>query len=198
MRTTTSSLAINRDGPPIDAFTGIGTRLRSRAKYCLATPAFAVAAALLPVKADAADGCLVLLCLAAPNWRAIAQCVPPVQSVLRDLARGRPFPSCNMSGTSGTAANHWSAAPDFCPPQYTTSFDGPSGTVFQCRYDAAVTVSIGGALWTRTWWNMAGETVTEYLPPAKASLGSWDTKFDDDYAAWMSVQSPVTPDCATC
>jgi len=182
MRTTTSSLAINRDDPPIHAFTGIGARLHSRARCCLSTSAFAVAAALLTVKADAADGCLVLLCLAAPNWRAIAQCVTPVQSVLRDLARGRPFPSCSMSGTSGTAANHWSAAPDFCPPQYTTSFDGPSGTIFHCRYDAAVT----------------GETVTEYLPPAKASLGSWDTQFDDDYAAWMSTQSPVTPACATC
>src|SRR5678809_1218397 len=98
MRTTTSTLAINRDGPRIYAFTGIGNRLRSRLRYCLSTLAFAVAAALLPVKADAADGCLVLLCLAAPNWRAIAQCVPPVQSVLRDLARGRPFPSCSMSG----------------------------------------------------------------------------------------------------
>jgi hypothetical protein len=51
--------------------------------------ALALAAA---APAHAADGCTVLLCLAAPSWRAIDQCVPPVREVLRDLARGRPFP----------------------------------------------------------------------------------------------------------
>jgi hypothetical protein len=48
--------------------------------------------------AQAADGCTVLLCLAAPRWRAIAQCVPPVREVLRDLARGGPVPVCAMAG----------------------------------------------------------------------------------------------------
>ena len=198
MALTRSSLAANRDGPLTSAFDGVRARLHRIARAWLTTPGFAIAAALLPAKADAVDGCLVLLCLAAPSWRAIAQCVPPVQSVLRDLARGRPFPSCSMSGSSGTAANRWSAAPDFCPPQYTMSVEGPSGTIFQCRYDAAVSVTIGGALWTRTWWNMAGETVTEYLPAAKASLGSWDTRFDNDYASWLSTQSPPASACATC
>src|SRR6478609_8158079 len=53
----------------------------------------------------AVDGCLVLLCLAAPSWRAIPQCVPPVQQVLLDLARGRVFSTCGFAG-AGNAASH--------------------------------------------------------------------------------------------
>ena len=45
-----------------------------------------------PRPAQAADGCQVLLCFAAPNWRAIPQCVPTINQVLRDLALGRGFP----------------------------------------------------------------------------------------------------------
>ena len=73
--------------------------------------------ALVPTPARAVDGCLVLLCLAAPSWRAIPQCVPPVQQLFRDLARGKPFPTCSMSGAGNTANHAWSNAPAFCPPQ---------------------------------------------------------------------------------
>jgi len=59
----------------------------------------------LSMPASAVDGCLVLLCLAAPSWRAIPQCVPPITDVLRDLARGRPFPTCAM-GSAGNAGSH--------------------------------------------------------------------------------------------
>jgi hypothetical protein len=34
---------------------------------------------------SAVDGCLVLLCFAAPNWKSVPQCVPPIRKVLRDL-----------------------------------------------------------------------------------------------------------------
>jgi hypothetical protein len=78
--------------------------------------ALALAAA---APAQAADGCTVLLCLAAPSWRAIDQCVPPVRAVLRDQARGRPFPTCAMAGAGNTASHAWSSAPGYCPPQYT-------------------------------------------------------------------------------
>ena len=40
-------------------------------------------AALAPTPARAVDGCLVLLCFAAPSWRSIPQCVPPIKQVLR-------------------------------------------------------------------------------------------------------------------
>ena len=148
--------------------------------------------------ARATDGCLVLLCFAAPSWSSIAQCVPPIRSVLDDLARGRPFPTCGMSGAGNTANNRWSSAPEFCPLQYTLAVEMESGTRYQCLYDGAVSVTIDGALWARTWWNLSGQTVTEFTPAAKTSLGTWDTRFDDDYAAWLAAQVPTAPPCPTC
>jgi len=57
----------------------------------------------------------------------------------------------------------------------------------------AVSVTIDGAPWTRTWWSFRGDTVTEFMPAAKTGLGTWDTRFDDDYTAWLSLQPPPAP-----
>ncbi len=151
-----------------------------------------------PMQARAADGCLVLLCLAAPSWHNVTQCVDPVRSALNDLAHGRPFPSCDMSGSGNGARTRWSSAPDYCPAQYTTTNYLDSGTSSTCQYDGAVEVDVGGALWTRTWWNTSGDTVTEFTPSAKAQLGAWDTRFDDDYAAWLASLPPAPTACASC
>ena len=149
-----------------------------------------VASTLVPTPAHAVDGCLVLLCLAAPSWRAIPQCVPPVQQLFSDLARGKPFPTCSMSG-AGNCANHaWSSAPAFCPPQYTRIIDGESGPIYQCDYSGAISVSINGAPFSRTWWSFGGDSVTEFSPAAKTQLGTWDTRFDDDYAKWLAALPP--------
>lgn len=153
-------------------------------------PLALVLALLAPSAARAVDGCLVLLCFAAPSWRAIPQCVPPIRQVLHDLARGKPFPSCGMAGAGNSASHAWSAAPQFCPPQYTQVVDGEGGPFYLCDYIGAVTVLINGGLFTRTWWSMNGDTVTEFSAEAKAQLGSWDTRFDDDYAAWLALQPP--------
>ena len=71
-----------------------------------------VAATVLPtplagtaLPAHAVAGCLVLLCFAAPRWQAIAQCVPPIREALRDLARGRAFSTCAMSGPDNSATH---------------------------------------------------------------------------------------------
>ena len=147
----------------------------------------------MPTLAHAVDGCTVLLCFAAPNWRSIPQCVPPIQQVLRDLARGKPFPTCAMAG-AGNSANHaWASAPGYCPPQYTRVSDGESGPIYSCDYTGAVSVSINGAPFARTWWSMAGDTVTEFSPAAKSQLGSWDKRFDDDYAIWLASLPPPAP-----
>jgi len=140
--------------------------------------------------ARAVDGCQVLLCFAAPSWRAVSQCVPPITQVLRDLARGRAFPTCSMTGAGNSASHAWANAPEFCPPQYTRFVDGENGRIYSCDYTGAVFVSINGTPFTRTWWTMNGDTVTEFSTTAKAQLGTWDTRFDDDYAAWRAIQPP--------
>ena len=145
------------------------------------------------VPAQAADGCTVLLCLAAPSWRAIDQCVPPVREVLRDLARGRPFPVCAMAGAGNSAGHAWSSAPDFCPPHYTRKVLLDAITHYECSFAGAISVVVDGRPFTRTWWNMAGDAVTEFSPAAKARLGTWDTRFDDEYAAWLAALPPPPP-----
>jgi hypothetical protein len=150
--------------------------------------------ALVPTPARAVDGCLVLLCLAAPSWRAIPQCVPPVKQLFRDLARGKPFPTCSMSGAGNNANHAWSNAPAFCPPQYTRVIDGESAPIYQCDYSGAISVSINGAPFSRTWWSFGGDSVTEFSPAAKTQLGTWDTRFDDDYATWLASLPPPAPD----
>jgi hypothetical protein len=152
-----------------------------------------VAALLLmgaPGAAKAVDGCLVLLCLVAPSWRAIPQCVPPIRQLFRDLARGRSFPSCSMAGAGNSATHAWAQAPYRCPPQYTRML----GPIYTCDYSGVVTVSVDGRLFSRTWWARSGGSVTEFSPAAKAQFGQWDTRFDDDHAAWLASLPPASTD----
>ena len=160
--------------------------------------AIVLAMGLAPRPAAAVDGCKVLLCFAAPSWRSIPECVPPIQQVLRDLSLGKPFPPCAMSGAGNSASNQWASAPSYCPPQYTRVFDGESGPIYSCDYSGAVAVNINGVLWARTWWGFGGDTVTEFTPAAKAQLGTWDTRFDDDYARWLASQPPPVDPCPSC
>lgn len=153
--------------------------------------ALAVTGASVPARA--VDGCLVLLCLAAPNWSAIPQCVAPVRQLFRDLARGRPFPTCAMAGGGNSARNAWASAPTFCPPQYTRLVETDMSSTYVCDYLGAITVDINGSLFSRTWWNFGGETVTEFAPYAKTTLGNWDTRFDDDHARWLASLPPPAP-----
>ena len=157
----------------------------------LAAAVAAMLAASAP--AHAVDGCLVLLCFAAPSWRAIPQCVPPIRQVLRDLARGKLFPTCSMAGGGNSASHAWAAAPDDCPPQYTRVVETESKPIFTCDYIGSVAVSFNGAPFTRTWWMLDGDTVTEFSPAAKAQLGRWDTRFDDEYIAWRTALPPSSP-----
>lgn len=142
--------------------------------------------------ANAADGCKVLLCLAAPSWRNIGECHPPIHEVMRDLARGRPFPVCTMAGSGNDASHEWANPPANCPPQYTSVINAEP-PVYYCRYDGAITTVINGAWFTKTWWNFGGNTVTEFSATARTTLGTWDTRFDDEYAAWLASLPPAAP-----
>ncbi|MGM9484906.1 hypothetical protein ACS5PN_27190 [Roseateles sp. NT4] len=97
-----------------------------------------------------------------------------------------------MGGAGNTSSHTWASAPGNCPPQYIRTFQGPNGPIYNCDFSGAITVSIQGVPFTRTWWSPVGDSVTEYSPAAKNQLGSWDSRFDDDYAAWLAA-NPVPP-----
>src|SRR4051812_25666267 len=62
------------------------------------------AALVVPAKAqDASFGCKVLLCAAAsaPGWSGIPYCVPVMQQLFRNLAKGQGWPTCS-EGNAGS------------------------------------------------------------------------------------------------
>jgi hypothetical protein len=150
---------------------------------------------LFPGVAKAVDGCLVQLCLAAPSWRALPLCVPAVQQLFRDLARGKSFPSC-PSSVGSIGVNTWASAPSFCPAQYIRVFEGVSQPHYECDYTGAISILVNGALFSRTWWSFSGDSVTDFSQQAKQSLGRWDSRFDLEYAAWAAQQSAPTAQTA--
>lgn len=148
-------------------------------------------AACLPMAAWAVDGCLVMLCLAAPDWKQIPQCVPTIHQLHKHLAMGKPFPSCKDAGPGNNLQHEWVQAPTNCPPQYTHVKELEAGPSYSCDYLGVITVIVNGAPFTRTWWT-EGDNVSEFSPAAKAQLGSWNPRFDNDFAAWLAAQ-PVVP-----
>lgn len=141
----------------------------------------------LTSRAHAVDGCKVLLCMAG-NWRQIAPCEPTVRQALRDVARGRGWPQCGMSGNSDTASQY--VAPVNCPEQYRTEHRDHNDRIgYSCPYSGVVLVAVDGQPWSRTWWSMAGDTVVEWLPAARLALAGrpdvMDSRFTDDHAAWV-------------
>lgn len=166
--------------------------------------------------AQASDGCTVLLCLAG-NWSDISECIAPVHRALRRLSLGLSLPHCEFGSSplpalpgSGSSDSEASSSPatshansrwaidDFCPPQYRVVLDEERGeSQWQCRYTGAIEVVINGQLWNRTWWDLSGNTVTEWTPLARsvAPQLATDDRFDREYAAWRSSRPlPADPE----
>lgn len=155
----------NRRSAPCSVATPVTTKGRSL-RAVGASAALLSSCLLASTTAHAVDGCLVLLCFAAPSWKSIPKCVPPIRQVLRDLARGKAFPTCGMSGAGNSARHAWARAPGNCPPQYTRVHEAESGPVYTCDYTGAIMVTIDGKPFTRTW----------------------DPQYDDDRTAWLRLR----------
>jgi uncharacterized membrane protein YgcG len=164
-----------------------------------------------PARADTA--CTVMLCLAG-NWRQISACQAPVRRVLRDLARGRAFPICafaspstrptsstgslNATPTSAVAVSgtaHEPATGQNCPLQYRVpvrDIDTNRIVNWTCSFSGVIHTVVQGQPWSRTWWGMDGDTVTEWLPAARAAFTTSGTAMDDrferDLAAWRVAE----------
>ena len=95
---------------------------------------------LAATAAHAVDGCLVMLCLAAPDWKQIPQCVPTIHQLHKDLAMGKPFPTCKDAGPGNNLQHEWVQAPTNCPPQYTHVKELEAGPFYWCDYMGLITV----------------------------------------------------------
>ena len=138
--------------------------------------------------AHAVDGCKLLLCMAG-NWQNISQCTPTVRQALRDVARGRGWPTCSMGGNSASGNQY--VAPEQCPEQYITNAgtDESGRPIYSCPFSGVIHVAVEGRPWSRTWWSPSGDSVVEWLPAAKAAFANspdaMDERFDRDHAAWV-------------
>jgi hypothetical protein len=149
--------------------------------------------ALASLAAHADDwGCQVVLCLANPKGpTAVSECVPPIQKLWSELAKGHGFPFCDMNsgGASGNSAGHQWASGSNCPPQY-TYWGGPDGSTLLCKFSGVVAINIKGKPYNRTWWN-GSTTVTENYSTEAASVPGASTQFQQDYAVWKAEQDAI-------
>ena len=148
--------------------------------------------AVIPAPASA-NGCTVLLCLAG-NWSQIQQCVPPVRQALRDVARGRGWPSCSMSSSSssgGSSAYNRQPTAAECPGSYLSAIrDHDSGQItgYSCNLAGVVEVKVEGAVWSKTFWDWNENAITWYSPAAKSALnGVFDPTYDALEAQWVGT-----------
>lgn len=156
-------------------------------KSWVISTALAVLSSFATTSANAADGCKFLLCIAGP-WASISECVPTVREVFDDLAKGRPFPTCDMSGEGNSANNTW-VTEQQCPIMY-RQYDAVDGNYLSCQYPGLINVYIDGALWSQVFWTTRGDTVTWYSDTARTELTKQpdslplDDTFANDLANW--------------
>jgi len=161
---------------------------RFKVKSWFAGMAMAMLSMFATTSAHAVDGCKFLLCIAGP-WSSISECVGTVHAVFRDLARGRPFPVCTMSGGPGNSANNAWVGESDCPSMY-RQYSAESGAYTGCTYPGRISVYVNGGLWSQVYWNMGGGTTTWYSDTARSSLTSTpgslplDDTFVNDLTSW--------------
>lgn len=155
--------------------------------------------ALLPLmllgvspSAHAVDGCKLLLCISG-NWKGIPMCVPVVQQALKDLAKGKGWPTCSMSGAGNNGYFSWTNEAT-CPPFY-SNYNPESGAWQSCNYAGVVSVQMNGAWWSDVFVDVWGgsNTSTRYSDAARAQLaptGQLDPTYDNDAAAYVPPPPP--------
>jgi|GEM_PF-3798704 len=98
-----------------------------RARVFLSTLILGLTVAAAEAMADENYACTIALCMANPNGpRAVAECVPPINKLMRDLARGKSFPRCSLSG-GGSTEKRGSEIHFKLPGQPTTVFNWKTG-----------------------------------------------------------------------
>jgi hypothetical protein len=129
---------------------------------------------LAPLMAHAEDSwaCEVVLCLANPKGAtAVAPCVPPIKKLFKELAKGNPFPTCNMNSgdAQGNSAKNTLLSGKNCPAQHRFYV----GKIAMCEYQGVINVKVANKPYTRVYWS-EGQTYTEdlgFVPPGDVVPG---------------------------
>lgn len=123
---------------------------------------------LAPLMAQAEDSwaCEVVLCLANPNGAtAVKECVAPIKKLWKELAKGNPFPYCNMNSndSQGNSANHTKLNGKNCPSKH-KYYDGDKAI---CEYRGVINVKLANKPYTRVYWGDNGSYTDAlgYTPP---------------------------------
>lgn len=75
----------------------------------IALPMLGLSTLALPLVAYAGDdnlGCTFALCIASPNPMGIKECVSPVKTVLKRLAKGKGLPTCSLVNEKGSTSQN--------------------------------------------------------------------------------------------
>ena len=122
-------------------------RLLPIASLCMLPFAALPAQAQTPAQ-DASFGCKVLLCAAAtvPGWSGIPYCVPVMQSLFRQLAKGKGWPVCSEGHASGLGYEPYQPCQSGQPYQVTqtaaSNGNNGSGQTSQTTYVADANGSV--------------------------------------------------------
>jgi len=88
----------------------IGHKKDVKLKKIIGSMALFVAIPLVSSSAFADDfGCQALLCFA--GGKNVSECQPTIKKVIRDMSKGKPFPHCQMVGSSIFGSSNDSNAP---------------------------------------------------------------------------------------
>lgn len=112
---------------------------------------------LLAASATAANaseyGCKVLLCLANPDGpRAVSECVPPINQLFHELARGRAFPTCEFASAPGV-----SGGPSWAQQGLSYYDVCPAGTTALSAGSYAIQGAAVPSSWSTTLFTGIGE-----------------------------------------
>lgn len=118
---------------------------------------------LAPLMAQAEDSfaCEVVLCLANPNGAtAVTECVAPIKKLYKQLAKGKPFPYCDMNSndSQGNSAKNTMLNGKNCPQQHKFFV----GKTAMCEYQGVIDVKVANKPYTRVYWS-EGSNYTEAL-----------------------------------
>ena len=106
------------------------------------------------------------------------------------------FPSCAMSGVGNSATHRWAGAPGTARRSTRAcQSKANSAPSTRCDYSGAVSVTIDGEPWARTWWSLAGGTVAEYSATAKVQPRHLGHAVRRRLRRLVGVAAPPPPPC---